>query len=92
MKTIEFYRDLAPGSISFAVITDPKAVRSLIAKSEILIHSAACSSFVASLSEKKPDRILIRFVPDQEAINKAQMLLSRDKSNTSALSGTRINE
>jgi GntR family transcriptional regulator len=81
IKTIEFYRDLAPGSISFAVITDPKAVRSLVAKSEILIHSAACSSFVASLPGEKPKTILIRFVPDQEAINKAQMLLSRDQTN-----------
>jgi GntR family transcriptional regulator len=83
IKTIEFYRDLAPGSISFAVITDPKAVRSLVAKSEILIHSAACSSFMASLPGEKPDTILIRFVPDQEAINKAQMLLSRDQTNAS---------
>jgi GntR family transcriptional regulator len=94
IKTIEFYRDLAPGSISFAVITDPKAVRSLVAKSEILIHTTACSEFIASLPGEKPDTILIRFVPDQEAINKTLMLLNRDKNNASRTlrSGIRIGD
>jgi GntR family transcriptional regulator len=79
MKTIEFYRDMAPGSIPYAVIDDSAAAQKVVNKSDILIYSAACREWIAKIKKNKRQIILIRFVPDQEAINKIRMLVKREK-------------
>jgi len=79
MKTIEFYRDLPPGSIPYAVVDDPLAAKRVAEKADVLIYTAACRDWVAKLKNKKQRSILIRFVPDQEAINKIRMLVKREK-------------
>jgi GntR family transcriptional regulator len=79
IKTIEFYRDLPHGSIPYAVVDDLAAARKIVEKADVLIYTAACGDWVAKLDAKKQRSILIRFVPDQEAINKIRMLVKRDK-------------
>jgi hypothetical protein len=77
MQTLEFYRDMKPGSMPFAVITDRKAVRKLVDRTDVVLYTAACQSVVAQL-KKKRSAILMRFVPDHDAINKVRMLLGNE--------------
>jgi GntR family transcriptional regulator len=79
IKMIQFYRDLPDGSIPYAVIDDVPAARKVISKSDVLLYTASCADRIAKLDPKKQPSILIRFVPDQEAINKIRMLVKRDK-------------
>jgi DNA-binding transcriptional regulator YhcF (GntR family) len=79
MKTIEFYRDMVPGSIPYAVVDDSAAAQRVASKSDVLIYTAACRDWVAKVTKKRRQIILIRFVPDQEAINKIRMLVNRKK-------------
>ncbi len=79
IKMIQFYRDLPNESVPFAIINDSTAVRKIVEKSDVLIHTASCRDYVAKLEKKKKPSILIRFVPDQDAINKIRMLVKRDK-------------
>jgi hypothetical protein len=79
IQTIEFYRDVPPGSVPFAVIGDTAAVRKLMAKSDVLIYTAACRELLEVSGNQKPENVLIRFVPDPEAINKMKMLLKQSE-------------
>ncbi len=79
IKMIQFYRDSPDESIPYAVVTDLAAVRKVIEKSDVLIYTASCSDWIANTDGRKLTSILIRFVPDQEAINKIRMLVKRDK-------------
>jgi DNA-binding transcriptional regulator YhcF (GntR family) len=79
IKMIQFYRDLPNESIPFAIVKDSVAVRKIVEKSDVLIYTASCEDCVAKIEKKKKSSILIRFVPDQEAINKIRMLVKRDK-------------
>ncbi len=79
MKTIEFYRDMPLGSIPYAIINDSAAAQKVVRKSDVLIYSAACRDWIATIKKKGRQVILIRFVPDQEAITKIRMLVKREK-------------
>lgn len=79
MKTIEFYRDMQPGTIPYAIINDSAAAQKVVNKSDVLIYTAACREWIAKIKKKDRQVILIRFVPDQEAINKIRMLVKREK-------------
>jgi DNA-binding transcriptional regulator YhcF (GntR family) len=76
LQTIEFYRDLAAKSIPYSVVSDQKAARRIVANSDVVIYTSGAADFLESLSMKKP-MLLIRFVPDQEAINKMRMVLAQ---------------
>jgi DNA-binding transcriptional regulator YhcF (GntR family) len=80
IQTIEFYRNQGPGTIPFAVVNDHAATRRLVKSCEVLAYTAACQDYVRSLthnSAHSPRTILVRFVPDQDAINKIRLLLAR---------------
>lgn len=79
IKMIQFYRDSPAESIPYAVVTDQAAVRKVIEKSDVLIYTASCRDWIAKTDARRQTSILIRFVPDQEAINKIRMLVKRDK-------------
>lgn len=80
IKMIQFYRDSPDGSIPYAVVTDQTAARKIIEIADVLIYTASCSDWISKVDAKKQPSILIRFVPDQEAINKIRMLVKRDTS------------
>ncbi len=75
LKTLEFYRDLQPGSIPFAVMSDARAVRKVLQRSDALLYTTACAPMIARMKRKSQTAILMRFVPDHEAISKIRMLL-----------------
>jgi hypothetical protein len=92
IQSLEFYRDVTPGSVPFAVITDRQATKSVIAKSDVIVYTAACIEFMQTHHvSAKHGTILIRFVPDQGAIDKVRMLLNREKSRPSSpLSSSKV--
>jgi GntR family transcriptional regulator len=76
IQTLEYYRDLPSGSIPFAIATEANAVRRLVAKSDVLLYTGGCRPHINMLKKNsKLKMILMRFVPDQEAVNKVEMLL-----------------
>jgi hypothetical protein len=81
IQTIEFYRNQGPGTIPFAVMTDQAAARRLLKNCEVLAYTAACHEYVHALGDKVPRTILVRFVPDQDAVNKIRLLLARKDQN-----------
>jgi DNA-binding transcriptional regulator YhcF (GntR family) len=81
IQTIEFYRNQGPGTIPFAVVTDQAAARRLLKNCQVLAYTAACHEYVHGLGDKVPRTILVRFVPDQDAVNKIRLLLARKDQN-----------
>jgi GntR family transcriptional regulator len=79
IKMIQFYRDQPDASIPYAVVDDFTAAQKIVDKADILIYTSTCEDWVTKLGRKNQRSILIRFVPDQEAINKIRMLVKRDK-------------
>ena len=75
VRTLEFYRDLPPGFIPYAVISDVRAVRRLKAKADVIAYTAACKDQIGSLVGEDGNAILVRFVPDDEAVRKIRTLL-----------------
>jgi GntR family transcriptional regulator len=87
VQTVEYYRDLPSGSIPFAIATDANAVKKLMAKADVLLYTGGCRSQVSSLKKNtRLDTILMRFVPDQEAVNKVKMLLGAEDANGHSVS------
>jgi hypothetical protein len=84
IQTIEFYRNQDPGTIPFAVITDRNAARRLVKTCDVVAYTASCQEYVQSLPPGHPPTILVRFVPDQEAITKIRLLLARREQNGKA--------
>jgi GntR family transcriptional regulator len=84
IQTLEYYRDLPAGSIPFAIISDGNAVRKMMARADVLLYTGGCRPHINKLKKSSPlEMILMRFVPDQEAINKVKMLLgSQDHNHT----------
>jgi DNA-binding transcriptional regulator YhcF (GntR family) len=83
IQTLEYYRDLPSGSVPFAIVSDVNAVRKLIVKADVILYTGGCRPYINALKKNnKLKMILMRFVPDQEAVNKVEMLLgSQDKNN-----------
>ncbi len=82
IQTIEYYRDLPAGSVPFAIASDGNAVRKLVAKADVLLYTGGCRPHVNALKKNSQrEIILMRFVPDQEAINKVKMLLGSHENN-----------
>ena len=79
IKMIQFYRDQPDASIPYAVVDDSAAAQKIVEKTDVLIYTSTCEDWVTKLGRKNQRSILIRFVPDQEAINKIRMLVKRDK-------------
>lgn len=79
LQTIELYRDLTPNSVPYSSISNPKAARRIVANSDVVIHTSGAADFLEALTIKKP-LLLIRFVPDQEAINKMRIVLAQVRS------------
>jgi GntR family transcriptional regulator len=76
IQTVEYYRDLPSGSIPFAIATDANAIKKLIAKADVMLYTGGCRSQMTALKKDvRLETILLRFVPDQEAVNKVKMLL-----------------
>jgi GntR family transcriptional regulator len=86
IQTLEYYRDLPSGSIPFAIVSDANAVRKLMAKADVLLYTGGCRPHINNLKKKNSqlEMILMRFVPDQEAVNKVKMLLGSQDSNRSS--------
>ena len=79
VQTIEFYRNQEPGSVPFAVVTDLAATKRMVKNSRVLAYTAACDDYVKALPVNGPQMIFMRFVPDQDAINKIKLLLARNE-------------
>ena len=77
IQTLEYYRDLPAGSIPFAIVSEGNAVRKLMAKADVLLYTGGCRPHINALKKKNTqlEMILMRFVPDQDAVNKVKMLL-----------------
>ena len=87
VQTVEYYRDLPAGSIPFAITTDSNAVNKLVAKADVLLYTGGCRAQIASMKKNsRLETILMRFVPDQEAVNKVKMLLGSDEANDHSVS------
>lgn len=71
VRTLEFFRNLPPGSIPFAVVSDNRAVKKVQAKVDVIVYTAACKDRI----DLRKNNILIRFVPDDEAIRRIRGLL-----------------
>src|SRR3990170_2394522 len=64
LRTLEFYRDLPPGSIPFAVMTDRQAVKKLQEQADVIAYTAACQKKIKTLLKENVTAILVRFVSD----------------------------
>lgn len=76
VRTLEFYRDLPPGSIPFALITDVQAVRRVLNKVDVIAYTLACRKRIRLPAGDTSTAILIRFVPDDDAVKKIRTLLT----------------
>ena len=76
VRTIEFYRDLPQGSIPFALITDARAVKKLLNRTDVIVYTAACKKKVRLPVGESANAILVRFVPDDDAVKKIRTLLT----------------
>ena len=83
IQTVEYYRDLPAGTIPFAIASDGNAVRKLVAKADVLLYTGGCRPHINGLKKSNQhELILMRFVPDQEAVNKVKMLLGSHEDNS----------
>jgi len=88
IQTVEYYRDLPAGTIPFAIASDGNAVRKLVAKADILLYTGGCRPDINGLKKNNQrEMILMRFVPDQEAVNKVKMLLGSHEDNSQVSRG-----
>jgi hypothetical protein len=62
-------------------VTDQAAARRLVKSCEVLAYTAGCDEYARTLAGKVPRTILLRFVPDQDAVNKIKLLLARKDQN-----------
>jgi hypothetical protein len=84
VKSLEYYRDLPPGSIPYAIVTDSAAVKRLRAKTDSLAYTIACQDRVTSFLKKDEMAIVLRFGPAEEDIRKVQALLGSSARRMSA--------
>ena len=75
VQTLESYRDLPPGSIPFALISDKRAVKKVLSNVDVIAYTAACQDQIHSLVGKDDTSVLMRFVPDENAFRKIRSLL-----------------
>jgi DNA-binding transcriptional regulator YhcF (GntR family) len=75
VKSLEYYRDLPPGSIPYAIVTDAGAVKRLRAKTDVIAYTIVCQDQVNSFLKKNETGILLRFGPAESDIRKLQALL-----------------
>jgi DNA-binding transcriptional regulator YhcF (GntR family) len=75
VKSLEYYRDQPAGSIPYAIVTDPAAVKRLRAKTDSIAYTIACRDRVNSFLKKDELAILLRFGPAEDDIRKVQALL-----------------
>jgi len=77
IRTLEYYRDQPPGSIPYAVITDALAVQKMRARIDVVAYTQPCRHQIGQFFKDKDKEkcILLRFVPDEQAINKLRTLL-----------------
>lgn len=75
VKSLEYYRDLPPGSIPYAIVTDAAAVKRLRAKTDCIAYTIACQDQVNSFLKRDETGILLRFGPAEDDIRKVQALL-----------------
>jgi hypothetical protein len=88
IQTVEYYRDLPAGTIPFAIASDGNAVQKLVAKADILLYTGGCRPHINGLKKSNQrEMILMRFVPDQEAVNKVKMLLGSHEDNSQGSRG-----
>jgi DNA-binding transcriptional regulator YhcF (GntR family) len=75
VKSLEYYRDQAAGSIPYAIATDSVAVKRLRAKTDLIAYTIPCQERVNSFLKKGEVGILLRFGPAENDIRKVQALL-----------------
>lgn len=75
VQTLESYRDVPGGSIPFALISDRRAVKKVLSNVDVIAYTAACQKQIRSLVGKDDTAILMRFVPDEDALRKIRTLL-----------------
>lgn len=85
VKNLEYYRDLPPGSIPYAIVTESAAVKRLRAKTDCIAYTIACRDLVSSFFKNGKRGILLRFGPSEDDIRKVQALLGSSARKTSAL-------
>ena len=76
VKSLEYYRDLPAGSIPYAIVTDPVAVKRLRAKTDSIAYTIACQESVHTFLKKDETGIVLRFGPAENDIRKLQALLA----------------
>jgi DNA-binding transcriptional regulator YhcF (GntR family) len=74
VRTLEFYRDLPLGSIPFALVTDAQAMKRVLNKADVLVYTAACRKRIRLPVGDTSSAILVRFVPDDDAVKKIRTL------------------
>lgn len=75
IRSLEYCRDQPPGSIPYALITDTLAVQKMKAKIDVVAYTQPCRHQIGQFFKDKEKCILLRFVPDEQAINKLRTLL-----------------
>ena len=88
VRSLEYYRDLPPGSIPYAIVTDSAAVKRLRAKTDSIAYTIACQDHVGSFLKKGETGILLRFGPAENDIRKVQALLGSSLKKASTPSVT----
>jgi DNA-binding transcriptional regulator YhcF (GntR family) len=84
VQTLESYRDVPGGSIPFALISDRRAVKKVLSNVDVIAYTAACEKQIRSLVGKDNTTILMRFVPDEDALRKIRTLLGASHENSKA--------
>lgn len=75
VKSLEYYRDQASGTIPYAIVTDSAAVKRLRAKTDSVAYTIACQDRLKPLLKEDETSILLRFGPAEDDIRKVQALL-----------------
>jgi DNA-binding transcriptional regulator YhcF (GntR family) len=76
LRALEYYRDLPAGSIPYALATDARGLEKLLAECDVIAYTQACQGQKAAFQKPGRESILLRFVPDNEAIGKIRALLT----------------
>jgi DNA-binding transcriptional regulator YhcF (GntR family) len=76
VRTLEYYRDQPAGSIPHAFVNDPRAVEKVLAETDVVTYTQPCQGEKSTFQKPGRDAILLRFVPDKEAIAKIRALLA----------------
>ena len=84
VKSLEYCRDQAAGSIPYAIVTDPAAIKRLRAKTDRIAYTTPCHDRVRSILKKSDRGILLRFGPAEDDIRKMRALLSASPKELSA--------